>query len=402
MIRLIRLALADLAHERVHLACAVAMIVGVVAPLAILLGVKTGVFAALMDDLRADREILRVTIPGDHRFDPADADEVRAWAETGFVALNTRAIARRLNVRREGGDRIRGVSLTPTGPGDPVLDAGATPPQGLTVAASAALAEQLGLGEGDRLTGMLGRGDPVTDRLTLTLAVAQVLPRRALDGETLLMDPVAMDMIEAFYDGYALPEHGVANGRPLDERSVKYESLRIYARDLPDVAALEARLRARFDIAANSSAARVAGVLSLGRNLDLALSLVAAAALGGLFSALMSTFWAAVQRKRVMLATLGLVGVPPLGLALVPVTQAVATALAGALASLVVLAGFAAAAQALFAGSLPPGASVIRLEAGALALIALAVVALAVAAAGLAARAAARLDPALVIREGGS
>ena len=397
--KLVRLALADLLHERVHLACSIATIMGVVVPLAILLGVKTGVFAALMDDLRADREILRVTIPGDHRFSLDDAAEVRGWTETGFVAVNTRAIARRLNVKRSDGDRIRGIGLVPTGPGDPLLPP-ATVLTGMAVAVSASLAAQLDLEPGDRLVTAIGRGEPLRDRLTVALDVARVLPRIALDGEAVLMDPMTMDRFEAYYDGYALPEWGLDTGRPLAERSVQFESLRIYARDLGDVAPLEARLRARFDVNAHSRAAQVEGVMGLGRNLDLALSLVAFAALGGLFAALVSSFWAVVQRKRLMLATLGLVGVPPLGLAMVPVVQAAATALAGAVASLLLLGVFAQVAQALFAGALPQGAAVIRLEAPTLVGIALGVVLLAVAAAFLAARAAARLDPAIVIREG--
>lgn len=397
--KLIRLALADLLNERVHLACSVATIIGVVVPLTILLGVKTGVFAALMDDLRADREILRVTIPGDHRFSLDDAAEVRRWAETGFVVVNTRAIARRLNVKRHDGDRIRGIGLVPTGPGDPLLPSD-TVITGLEVAVSAALAAQLELAPGDRLVTAIGRGEPITDRLAISLKVSEVLPRIALDGETVLMDPATMDLFEAYYDGYALPEWGLDVGRPLAERHVEYESLRVYARDLTDVAPLEAKLRARFDVAANSRAAQVAGVLSLGSNLNLALSLVALAALGGLFAALVSSFWAVVQRKRLMLATLGLVGVSPLGLALVPVVQAAATALIGGVASLMLLAVFALVAEVLFAGALPGGAAVIRLEAMTLVAIMAGVVLLAVMAAFVAARTAAQLDPAIVIREG--
>jgi putative ABC transport system permease protein len=271
---------------------------------------------------------------------------------------------------------------------------------GLDVGASATLAERLGLSPGDRLVTQIGRGDPPTDRLTIALTVAAVLPRAALDGETLLMDPVTMDRFEAYYDGYAIPDWGMAAGRPLEGRTVAYESLRLYARDLRDVAPLEARVRARFDVQANSRAAQVAGLLSLGRNLDLALSLVASAALGGLFAALLSSFWAVVQRKRLMLATLALVGVTPAGLALVPVVQAAATAVIGGAVSLALLGGFAAAAEALFSGMLPVGARVIRLDPATLAAIMGGTVLLAVLAAFLAARAAARLDPAIVIREG--
>lgn len=398
--RLVRLALADLFSERVHLACSIAMIVGVVVPLGILLGVKTGVFAALMDNLRADREILRVAIPFDTvSFTAEDAEEVRGWPETGFVAVSSRSIALNLNVKKIGGDRIREVNLIPTGEGDPVLPPDVVP-LGLSVAVSGPLAGLLNLEPGDRLLGALARGNPVTDRLVLEFPVIEVLPRAALGEEALLVDPQVLDRIEAFIDGYALPDWGVEAGRPMAGRVERYESLRVYARDLEAVAQLEARIRQRFDVVTRSQAARVESLLALGRNLNLALSLVASAALGGLFAALLSTFWAAVQRKRLMLATLGLVGVTPGGLALVPVVQAAATALMGALASMALLGVFALAAQWLFADALPEGASVIRLEPFTLLGIVVGTVALAVVAAFLAARSAARLDPAITIREG--
>jgi putative ABC transport system permease protein len=398
--RLVRLALADLFSERVHLVCTIAMIVGVVVPLGILLGVKTGVFAALMDNLRADREILRVAIPYNTvSFTAADAEEVRGWPETAFVAVSSRSVALKLNVKKVGGNRIREANLIPTGPGDPVLPPGVVP-QGMTVAVAGPLADILDIAPGDRLLGALGRGSPVTDRLALDFTVAQVLPRAALGQEALLVDPQVIDRIEAFIDGYALPDWGVEAGRPLAGRVERYESLRVYARDLEDVAPLEARIRQRFEVITGSQAARVAGLLALGRNLDLALSLVASAALGGLFAALLSSFWAMVQRKRLMLATLGLVGVTPAGLALVPVVQAAAAALMGALASLLLLGAFAQAAQWLFAGALPAGASVIRLAPLTLLGIVVGTVTLAVLAAFLAARSAARLDPAITIREG--
>lgn len=395
--RVVRLALADLWFEKVHLICAIAMIAGVVVPLAILLGVKTGVYTALVDDLRADREILRVSVPGDYGFTLGDAAEVRGWEETAFVAPSTRAITRRINVKRPDGDRIRRVALVPGGPGDPVHPPGIA---GWEVALSAGAAARLGAGPGDALTAVAQRGEPPTDTLTLDLRVAAVLPPAALDGETALMDPATMDLIEAFYDGYAVPDHGVTTGPPRDGRSVVYESLRLYARDLATVAALERRLEARFDIDARSQAGAVESTLRLGANLSLALGLVAVAALGGLFAALLSTFWAAVARKRQTLAMLALLGLSPGERALYPVVQAAATALAGALVSLILLAGAAAVAGALFADQMPPGAAVIALSPVTLILIVAGVVALGALAALLAARAAARLDPALVLREG--
>ena len=48
---LLRLALADLWHDRIIACCNIAAIIGIVAPLAILAGIKAGVVDALIDDL---------------------------------------------------------------------------------------------------------------------------------------------------------------------------------------------------------------------------------------------------------------------------------------------------------------------------------------------------------------
>ena len=93
---LLRLALADLWHDRILALCNIAAIVGVVAPLAILAGIKGGVVDALIADLKSRPDVLRVTIAGDHGFSADDVAEVRGWDETGFVAPSSRAIARRL------------------------------------------------------------------------------------------------------------------------------------------------------------------------------------------------------------------------------------------------------------------------------------------------------------------
>ena len=115
---LLRLALADLWHDRIVALCNVAAIVGVVAPLAILAGIKAGVVEALIADLKARPDVLRVAIVGDHGFSEADVAGVRGWAETGFVTPSSRAIARRLLVRRaSGGTVIRRAGLVATAPG---------------------------------------------------------------------------------------------------------------------------------------------------------------------------------------------------------------------------------------------------------------------------------------------
>lgn len=394
---LLRLALADLWHDRILALCNIATIVGIVAPLAILAGIKVGVVEALIADLKSRPDVLRVTIAGDHGFSPQDVAEVRGWAETGFVAPSSRAIARRLLVRLPGKGTIRRAALVATGPGEPLLPEGPTI-EGAEVAASEGLARRLGLSVGDTLHSVARRGETGDTSLELPLSVAAVLPRGALRGEAVLMTPALMEEIEAFYDGYALPHLGVAPGRKLAERTPLAESMRLYAGDLTAVAALERRVEARFGIEAASDAARVTATLGLERRLGLALSLIATAAILGLLAALTASFWGMTRARRSALAVLAMIGMPPLRLALYPVWVALITATLGLVAAAGIAVAGAAAAERLFGGRLPGDASFLlpwtqAVEGAAL------VLAIAAAAAFLAAREAARANPGTVFRE---
>ena len=394
---LLRLALADLWHDRILAFCNIAAIVGIVAPLAILAGIKAGVVEALIVDLKSRPGILRVAIVGDHGFTEADVAEVRGWQETGFVAPSSRAIARRLLFRLDGGGVIRRAALVATGPGEPLLPAGPEI-EGGTVAASDGLARRLGLSPGDRLQAIARRGDTGGTVLDMVLSVAAVLPIGALQGEAVLMAPALMEEVEAFYDGYALPDRGVEEGRPLAERTSLAESLRLYAADLVSVARLEQRLEAHFGIEASSDAAQVTATLDLERRLGLALSLIAAAATLGLLAALAASFWGMTRARRPALAALAMIGMPPARLAWYPVWVALVTAAIGLVAAACVAVAGAVAAEGLFGGQLPAGASFLLPPDVAAEGVVL-VLAVSAAAAFLAAREAARADPGAVFRE---
>ena len=394
---LLRLALADLWHDRILAFCNIAAIVGVVAPLAILAGIKAGVVEALIVDLKSRPEILRVTIAGDHGFSEEDVAEVRGWAETGFVAPASRAIARRLLLRLEGGTVIRRATLVATGPGEPLLPGG---PEidGDAIATSDGLSRRLRLSPGDQVQAVARRGEAGGTALGLSLTVAAVLPPGALPGEAVLMAPPLMEEIEAFYDGYALPSRGIAEGRLLSERIVLAEGMRLYAADLVSVAPLEQRLEAHFGVEAASDAGQVKATLDLERRLGLALTLITTAATLGLLAALSASFWGMTRARRPALAALAMIGMPPARLAWYPVWVALITAAIGLAAVGGVAAAGATAAERLFGGQLPAGASFLLPPALAAQGTVL-VLGIAAAAAFLAAREAARADPGAVFRE---
>ena len=394
---LVRLAIADLWHDRIMALCNMAAIIGIVAPLGILTGIKTGVVDALIHDLVTRPDILRVAITGDHGFAPGDIEEVAGWQETGFVAPSSRSIARRLMVRREGGTVIRRAALVATGAGDPWLDDGVVITHG-DVAASSALARRLDLVPGDRLEAVARRGETGETVLRLTLEVAAVLPRGTLAGDGLLMAPALMEDIEAFYDGYAVTRLGMEEGRPLTGRTALAESMRLYAADLLSVAALEARLEMRFGIEASSDAAEVEATLDLERRLGLALDLVVAAATAGLLAALTASFWSMTRARRRALAVLAMIGMPPARLAFYPVWVALVTALFGLAGTAGLVMGGAVMATRLFGGDLPGDASFMPSPGDAARLCA-GVLVISAAASFLAAREAARAQPGAVFRE---
>ena len=393
---LLRLALADLWHNRILAFCNIAAVIGVVAPLAILAGIRAGVVEALVSDLKSRPDILRVSVAGDHGFTAKDVEEVRGWTETGFVVPSSRSIARRLLVQTEGGGAVRRATLVATGPGEPLLPEG--PEIGNdAVAASDGLARRLGLSPGDTLQGIARRGRAGQASLVLPLSVAAVLPPGMLQGEAVLMAPALMEEIEAFYDGYALPRRGVAEGRPLSGRTVLAESLRLYAADLVSVAALEGRIETHFGVEAVSRAAEVTATLELDRRLGLALALIIGTATLGLLAALTASFWGMTRARRPALAALALIGMPPARLAWYPVWVALITAFLGLVSAGAIAAAAAVAAERLFGGRLPAGASFLLPATEAAQGVAL-VLAVAAAAALLAAREAVRTDPGAVFR----
>ena len=395
MILAARIALASLWHERIHLFCNVAILAGALVPLLVLFGVKSGIYRALLDDLLSDPNLLHVTTQGDNAFSEDDRAEIAGWPEAAFVALKTRAISDNALIQRPGGDRIAQATLVPSGPGDPLLTDGAKVSEG-QVAVSRRLSEQLTIenGAGIRIVARSERRGP----LLLDATVVDILEPDEMKGYAVLMTPVEMDLIEAYYDGYALPDFGLAEGRPLSERTTSFEGLRLYARGLRDVASLEARIQDRFGVRTHSRALDIEGVLALGRNLDLAFLLIASTAVVGLGAALLFSFWAEVDRKRRVLATLMLVGLRRREIALVPLVQAFAIGVAGILGAFVLFWAAAFIADAMFADRMPGGKSVIELSAFAALFAVLLPLLIVLTAALFAVRTALGIDPAITLR----
>lgn len=394
-----RLALRDLWRDRFFFACNLAVMIGVLVPLLVLFGVKNGVYQALVGQLLSNPAMLQIDSQGNAALTDADLAPLHDWPEVSFLVPRTRSQFDYVNLQAKSGGRIlRQALLLPTGPGDPNL------PQGMVlaedeVAISNLLAQQMKVAPGDDIV-LVTQAEQRPRQLMLPMRIRLILPESAIAGRSVLAPYRTLDLVEAFYDSYALPDYGITQGRPLSERVSRYEGVRLYARDLGQLGALQARVETTLGIATNARTREVNAVLGLGRNLNIALALITVLAALGLTAALIFAFFSDIARKRPALAALAILGIPATSLALLPLIQAAITALAGLTLSFAIYALATLVAVRLFGAGLPPGSSVASISSVQGALIALAVLALVLAAAAAAAWSTLRTDPALVLREG--
>ncbi|MWD30151.1 ABC transporter permease [Aquicoccus sp. SCR17] len=390
------LALRDLLRERVQLICNVSVIAGVLVPLMVLFGVKNGVYDALIGRLLSDPSNLQIDTSGNLAYSEADAAEVAGWAESGFVTLKTRSLFDFVNVKPVSGGALRDAVIAPSGAGDPFLPAGATLGPG-EVAVSGQLARQIGVSEGDEI--LIATQAERPRQLVFRLRVSAVIPSERLAGRSVLAGIDKLDLIEAFYDGFALPDHGIEDGRPLASRIATYEGIRAFARNLESLAALQDRIETRFGVSTEARTRQVEATLGLGRNLDLALVLTATVACIGLAAALLFGFWGAIQRKARVMATLALMGIGGPRLAVFPIAQALVSAAVALVVSFGLFLAATLAVNALFGGGVG-GDGMVRMSPVQVLAIIVAVLVFVLATSLAAARQAQRVDPATVLREG--
>lgn len=395
---MIDLALRDLLRQRVHLICNVAILAGVLVPLMVIFGVKNGVYDALIGRLLNDPATLRIETTGNSSFTAEDVAEIAGWEQTQFATAKTRSIFDFVNVRKEGARDKRDAVLVPSGTGDPTLPKNLElGPQDAVLSAN--LARQLEFSVGDTVQ-IFTQASERKRQLMLPLTLVAILPDAAMSGRSVLADIEVLDLVEAFYDEYALPDHDITEGRDIATRTPVFEGMRVFSRDITELADLQTQIEQRFGVQTEARTAEVSGVLSLGRNLNLALILTAGVASLGLAAALVFGFWGEVARKRQTLAALALLGIAPKRLWLFPVVQALVSGLAGLTVSFALFFIAGAVAERLFDSGLTEENGLVVLGFGQSLMIIVVTLTFVAVSAFFAARSAAQVDPAETLREG--
>jgi len=386
----IRLAMADLLHERLLAACTVLALAAVLAPLVILAGLRAGVVQGLRELLLEDPRAREVTTAANRSFDAALLARLAARPDVAFLAPRTRTLAASLLVERPdapgAGTRVE---LIPTAPGDPLLPVGPSGTDSVVLTASAAA--RLRVGAGDAVSGRLARVlEGRRESVLLALTVQAVAPPAAFPRDAAFVPLALAVIVEDFQDGRSGPPDTVTALAAPDR--AEYAGFRLYASRLEEVPALDAALQAQ-GIEVVSRAADVSGLLRVDRNLGLLFGLVAGLGGLGFLVSLGAGLWANVERKRVPLAQLRFLGLRAGSLRLFPMAQATVLAALGVLAALAAALAAAVVVNRSFAGTLALDRPLCLITPGLAAMAAAVTLAGAVLVAAAAGTRAARVEP---------
>ncbi len=360
-----RLAWQDFRHEWLISLCLALALAAVLTPLLVLFGLKSGIVTTLTERLRADPRNLELVVKGNQRLEPSWIEALRARPEVGFLVPRTRTLAATLDLMGPGDRSLPEVDLIPTAAGDPLLGGIPAPPSGLRDAVlthTAAL--KLGVGPGGAFEGVVRRRlGGKAQAQTLGLRVLAVLPETALGRDALFVDGPLLLALEDYRDGLRVPALGVGEGADAPAAARSYAGVRLYARDLDQVAGLAEHLRAE-GLDVRTSAAEIERVRSIDRVLGFLFAVIAGVGVTGFLLSLATSLWANVERKRRELGLLRLVGLGRGPLMAFPATQAVLIALGGLGVSALLYLGVATLFNAVLAAGLERGEFVCRLRSG--------------------------------------
>ncbi len=210
----LRLALADLLHERLMSLCLILALAAVMTPLLLLFGLKYGTIETLRQRLVHDpakREIgLRSTSPHSRQW----LAKLAQRAEVGFLIPMTRQIANDVRVTTPDSPGVSRLALLPTAPGDPLIeDNGVKAPIKGEAVISSLAADDLGVSIGGTVVVQVeATRSSETTRVQVSLRVTGILPKRASNLRALYSPLPLLEAVESFKDGFAVQEYGWPGG----------------------------------------------------------------------------------------------------------------------------------------------------------------------------------------------
>ena len=317
-----RLALADMRHDAGLFAGVALTVTAVLAPLLLLLGLKTGVIKHLVGGLRADPQVREIVLRGHMPLPPEWFEKMRARPDVAFVAPRMRQLAQPVDIG-PAANPIRGTNadFVVSAPGDPLLGAAARELGAGSIVISQRLAQISGFKPGDEVAvWAIRRASTGNQRIDARARIAAIAPAAATQN-AVVYGPLAMAAsLEAFQ------ERDAAQASPAP--AYIFPSFRLYARDITDVATLERDLLAQ-GMEIRTEVGRIGWTLSIDQNLTTLFAVLTACGAAGVAVTLAVSLWGNVARKRRSLSLLRLLGLPARALVVFPLVQGGLIALIG-------------------------------------------------------------------------
>lgn len=333
-----RLALADMRHDAGLFAGVALTVTAVLAPLLVLLGLKTGVIEHLVGGLRADPQVREIVLRGHMPLAPEWFERMRARPDVAFVAPRMRQLAQPVDIG-PAANPTRGTNadFVVSAPGDPLLGAAAREIGPASIVISQRLAQLSGFKPGDEIAvWAIRRATSGNQRIDARARIGAIAPAAATQN-AVVYGPLAMAAaLESFQERDAAPPTAPNQAAPAAAHI--FPSFRLYARDITDVARLERDLLEQ-GMEIRTEVGRIAWTLSIDHNLTTLFAVLTACGAAGVAVTLAVSLWGNVARKRRALSLLRLLGLPAHALVVFPLVQGSLIALIGS-----VLAAFTALA----------------------------------------------------------
>ncbi|MCG5524035.1 FtsX-like permease family protein [Ectothiorhodospira haloalkaliphila] len=210
------LAASHLRHDWILTLCLVVALAAVIAPLLVLMGLKSGTIETLRERLVEDPVYREIRPAHTREFASEWFEQVARWPGVDFLTPTILPLSSVLQVVHPQTGRSELFDLIPTGPGDPLLlENGARIPGDGQLVLSAEAARRMGVSAGDALQVRVTRTRGTrTEEARETFQVLSVLDARAGSLPRVYAPLDLVVDVEAYKEGYGAPDRGWAGDTP--------------------------------------------------------------------------------------------------------------------------------------------------------------------------------------------
>lgn len=299
------IALKESGHYLFSTLAQIAIVVGLVVPLLSLLSVQNGIITDLRAHLESMPENLRLRPVRGVSNDLAWFEDKAADPRIRFIGPHPYRSADEVELPGAGsGGESETMTLLASGPGDPFLPDGVSPPGVAEAVITRALAERAGFAVGDRIS-IAHQCQAPNGSLTYEVTVTGTIPRNIWFSRGALVNRTLMDELYLCRQGYRSTLFDASGDLP--PQAFGYPRFRLYAASLRDVRALASELEAEgVTVVGQFATADLADAIE--RTTILVTGLVTLTLFLGAGLALLAAFQADSKRLQPALATLRMEG----------------------------------------------------------------------------------------------